>query len=166
MTKLILSSALILLTAIQSPKLTAQTADNFSGTWTIDTSKSTPGPGGQFMDADQILRITQNSGSITFKRTYPSSGNFVTTYKYLFDGKVKVDKRDIGTIKTSVAWSDDKKVLTVSTVTTAETKDGPADFLTTDTWRLSDDGRALLNKSVSESQQLGRDSVLTVYRKK
>ncbi len=116
------------------------------------------------MDADQILRISQNASSITFNRAYPSSGNFKTTYKFLFDGKVKVETRDVGKIKTSVAWSADKKVLAITTVTTADTKDGPADFVTTDTWRFSDNGKNLIKKALSESKPLGRDSVLTVYK--
>ncbi len=166
MTKSIVSLITFLFATGYCPKLTAQSFPNFSGTWIIDTAKSTPGPGGHFMDADQILHISQNRASITFSRTYPSSGNFKTTYKFLFDGKVKVETRDVGKIKTSVAWSADKNVLAITTVTTADTKDGPTDFVMTDSWRFSDDGKNLINKALSESKPLGRDSVLTVYKHK
>ena len=166
MTKSILPSALVFFAILISSGLSAQSVANFSGTWTIDTTKSDPGPGGYFMDKDQILKITQSAGSITFIRIYPSSGNFTTNYKYFFDGKVRTQKKDYGTDKISVKWSDDKKVLTITTITTAETKIGLDDFLGIEAWKLSDDPRTLINESSTQNKQTGKTAMVTVYKKK
>ena len=166
MTKSHFPSALLVFLIVISPELQAQSVTNFSGTWTVDTAKSQPGPGGQFMDADKILRITQNAASITFATTYPSSGNFVATYKYSLDGKVRTQKRDIGTEKISSQWSADNKVLTITTVTTTETKNGPDDSVGKESYRLSDDRRTLINESSLESKQLAKITIVTVYNKR
>jgi hypothetical protein len=165
MTKSILTFALLFTFTLLSPQLLAQAVANFSGTWTFDTTKSDAGPGGSFTDRDQILRITQNSASITFARTYPSS-KFTATNKFLFDGKVRVQKKDYGTDKISLQWSVDKKVLTITTITTAETKNGPDDFLVAESYKLSDNGRTLINESYSQSKQLGKTTIVMVYNKK
>lgn len=165
MIKSILTSALLFSITLISPKVCAQPAANFSGTWTLDTAKCDPGPGGYIMDPDQILRVTQNSASIIFARTYPSS-KFTSTDKFFFDGKVRIQKKDYGTDKISLQWSTDKKVLTITTITTADTKAGPDDFLLADSWKLSDDGRTLINESYSQNKQTGKRTFLMVYNKK
>jgi hypothetical protein len=167
MNKSILISTFIVSFALMSSASLAQPTANFSGTWAFDTTKSDRGPGGYFLQADQILRITQNSASITFAKTVPiSSGNFTSTDKYFFDGKTRTQKKDYGTDKISLQWSADKKVLTITTITTAETKNGPDDFLVAESWKLSDDGRTLMNESYSQSKQLGKTTIVTVYKKK
>ena len=160
----LISTVIVSFLLVYSASL-SQTAANFSGTWTLDTAKCDPGPGGYIMDKDQILRITQNKGSITFAKTYPSS-KFTSTTKHLFDGKEKVQKNDYRTDKTSLQWSTDNKVLTISTITTAQTKNGPDDFLVADSYKLSDDGRTLINEVYSQNKQLGKRTTVMVYNKK
>ena len=118
------------------------------------------------MDKDRIMKITQSAASITFATTYPSSGNFLVTHKFLFDGKEKTEKTDYNVTRTTVNWSADKKVLTIKTITTTDTKSGPEDFLVSDSWKLAEDARSLVNETFSESKQLGRATYVMTYRKK
>lgn len=165
MIKSILTFALLFSIVLISPEVLAQPVANFSGTWTLDTAKCDPGPGGYIMDPDQILHITQNSASITFARTYPSS-NFTATNKFFFDGKVRIQKKDYGTDKISLQWSADKNILTITTITTAKTKAGLDDFLIAESWKLSDGGRTLINESNSQNKQMGKRTYLMVYNRK
>ncbi len=166
MKPLVSSSTVLILLFLLVPQLRGQTVANFSGTWTLDTTKTSPGPGGVIMDADRVLRVTQNAKSITFATTYPGSGNFVSTYKYLFDGKVVTKKSDVGLEKTSVGWSADKSILTITKTLTAQTKDGPAEFVEKESYRLEDNGRTLMNEASSESKLTGKHTFVTAFKKK
>ena len=72
------------------------------------------------MGKDQVLKFTQNAGWKTIVRVYPSSGNFTTKDIFFFEGKTRTQKRDFAADKISVQWISDKKVLTITRVSTAE----------------------------------------------
>ncbi len=94
-----------------STLLFAQT--DFSGTWTLNTSKSQLG---ERSFAPKSLVITQKGNEMTVESLSEFQGQERTrTSKYTLDGKESVNPgfRD-SEIKSKAAWSADKKSLTIT----------------------------------------------------
>ena len=159
----ILQSFLLLAVLLSTPFLHAQTPTDFSGKWAFDKSQSDPGKGGSFLEGDEILQITQTANSITLDRTTkrPGSEDITGSDQYTLDGKESVKKDDFSTTKTMAKWSDDKQVLTITTIMTVKSDD----YRTDDSYSLTDQGKTLTIKSISKNPTGGRTTVV-VYSKK
>ena len=88
---------------------------DFSGTWKINTSKSKLG---EQSFAPQKVVITQSGNDMSVETTTDFMGQINTrTSKYKLDGSESSNEGMMGgsPIKSTAKWSDDKKVLTVTT---------------------------------------------------
>jgi hypothetical protein len=143
--------------------LNAQTPTNYSGKWTFDKSQSKPGEGGSFLMSEGILDITQDANSVTLISTTKQKGSddIIHTDKYTLDGKESIEKGDPFTTKKMAKWSDDKKILTITTIMTYNS----VDYRTDDTYSLTDNGKTLTVTSASKNPT-GERKIISVYLKK
>ena len=82
------------------------------------------------------------------------------------DGRVTADNRGTGPAKKFVEWSPDKKILTTRLIMT-DSIDGVAqDFLTANTYKLSDDGKTLIIEEFHKSKLNGEETIKNVYKKR
>ncbi len=148
MKKLFLFSALVLFTA----GLFAQA--NFAGNWAFNESKSDFG-GSQFRFAATALVVTQDAALLTVESTMPGRDGEVmkTTAKYTLDGAVSENPMFNSTRKTTVKWADDKKSFTMTHTMTFDMNGETRTSNSTETWKMSDDGKALL----VSTERAGRD---------
>jgi hypothetical protein len=148
---------------LSSSFLYAQTPANFSGKWAFDISKSDPGEGGSFLSSDIIHVITQNPASISIEETIIRQGsdNVISTETFNLNGKETIEKGDFGITKRIAKWSQDKKILTLTTIMTVDSKDYRGDA----SYKLSADGRTLTvqNEFVNPT---GKSTVIQVFNKK
>lgn len=148
----------------------AQTPTNFSGKWEFDKVNSDKEETGDAsFDGTIILEINQNSDIITFTNSFimPGQNPFVMPPdKYFMDGRVTQDNSGTDPAKKFVKWSTDRKSLNVNLIMTV-TIDGVAqDFITVDTYKLSDDGKTLVVENLRKSKLNGEKTVKKVYNKK
>ncbi len=92
----------------------AQGKANFSGTWTLNESKSTmPEGGGRFMGGSNFT-VTQDAGVLT--RASQGRNGEERVSKYNLDGKESVNTMGgRGESKSVATWSADGKSLTIKT---------------------------------------------------
>ena len=153
-----------------SPDLNAQTPTDFSGKWEFDKVLSDQTETGDAsFDGTIILEIKQNATTITFTNTFllPGREDFVMQPdSYFLDGKVTTDNSGSGPAKKSAKWSQDKKNLTTSLIMT-DSIDGVAmEFLTANTFKLSDGGKTLIIEELNKSGLNGAKTIKKVYKKK
>jgi Tol biopolymer transport system component len=109
-----LLSLTIVLVLIAPVMINAQTGKvNFSGTWAMNTEKSTlpQGGGGQRMGGN--ITVTQEANLLTQTRTGQDGTSRVS--KYTLDGKESVNTTGGGESKSTAKWSADGKTLTIVT---------------------------------------------------
>lgn len=160
---LILKSPLILSMLLFASILNAQTPTDFSGKWALDKSKSNPGEGGSFLEGEETLDIAQNANSITLNRTTKRTGSedITGSDKYTLDGKESIKKDEVFTTKTMAKWSDNKRILTITTIMTADS----VDYRTDDAYSLTDNGKTLVITCTSKNPT-GERKTIAVYLKK
>ena len=141
----------------------AQTPTNFSGKWAFDRSKSDPGKGSSFMYNDLIRNIIQNPASISIEEIVRSPGGEVVsdTQKFSLDGKETIEKTDMGTTKRIAKWSEDKKILTLTTIMLIDSSDYRGDS----SYKLSGDGLIMTIQSEFKNPN-GESTVIEVFNKK
>ncbi|MBE0673169.1 MAG: hypothetical protein IH591_00770 [Bacteroidales bacterium] len=151
--------------------------ENFSGKWAFNQSKSnlgTPpaGGGGQGqgmrggMGASEFS-ITQQGNTLTVERTRQGrDGNaVVTTDKFDLTGKVSENTAGNNTSKSTVTWSADKKVMTVTTTRTMNFQGESREMKTVENWKLTEGGKALSIESINSTPN-GEMKTTRVYDKK
>lgn len=117
----------------------ASTAQDLSGNWKLNTSKSKLNA--EFSMAPGEVIITHNGNNLTIEKHHEFQGQaFVVKDNLTLDGKECINEGFQGTKKKSTAiWSDDKKILTIKSsldmgdggmVTTTETLTLEAGILT------------------------------------
>lgn len=137
--------------------LTAQV--NFAGTWNLNAEKSQfgggpggGGPGGgagRMGGGPRIITQTGNNLSVeTSMRGFDGGEPIKMVTKYTLDGKPTENTRTspMGdmTSKSTATWSADKKSLTIVTTMSFDGNE----MRTTETWKLSADGKSLSIESV------------------
>ena len=160
---------LLLMLLISSISLKAQTPTNFSGKWQYEKAKSIVDKLEPDFDGVIILEITQNAASISFAEIYKRQGAAdwkTSADTYTLDGKEKVTKSDIGTSKKTAKWSSDKKVLTITNIDTQTLNGVLQDFIVTDTYSLSTDGKTLTIERYNKNPVTGETKAKKVYSKK
>lgn len=164
-----LNASLILMLLFSGLTLRAQTPTNFAGKWEFDKSESSPGLLESTYEGTVIRQISQNSSTITFAEIWkkPGEKDFRTANEvYKLDGKEKVEKHNVGTSRQSAKWSQDKRILTIRNLDTQSLKGVLQDFLTEDSYTLSDNGRTLTIERYSKNPVTGETRTKKVYKKK
>jgi hypothetical protein len=165
----ILYVPLIIMLLFPGINLKAQTPTNFSGKWEFDKAKSSPEVLESTYEGTVIRQVTQNSSAVTCWEIWkkPGEKDFRTsTEVYKLDGKEKVEKHEVGTSRQSAKWSQDKNVLTIRNLDTQKLKGVPQDFLTEDSYSLSNNGKTLTIEQHSKNPVTGEKTTRRVYNKK
>jgi hypothetical protein len=161
-------SAFALLFILYSSSLFAQTGNvNFSGTWTINESKSSPSEGG-FRMAATMMTITQDGNNLTVERTAKNQDgeDFKSTYKFTLDGKECVNTIfGNNTRKSIVTWAADKKSLDFAHIMSFERDGQTNEFKSSETWRFNDTDKTLSINTVFNGPN-GEIKATNVYDKK
>jgi hypothetical protein len=159
---------LIPILLLSSLSLKCQTPTDFSGRWEFDKAMSDKEERGDAsFDGKIILEIKQNTTTIIFTSTYirPGMEDYVMKPDtYFVDGRETTDNSGTGPARKFAKWSQDKKVLTTSLVMT-DSIDGVAqEFLTSYTYKLSDDRKSLVIEEFHKSKLNGEQKIKKVYK--
>jgi hypothetical protein len=149
--------------------ISAQKPASFTGKWEFDKSKSILNKTDITYDGTVIRQIKQTSILITFNDTYikPGVKDFKTADEsYNLDGKEKTEKSSLHITRSSAKWSIDKKVLTITNISTDNSKGIIKEYLLADSYKLSDDGLTLTIERYSKNPVTGETKSKLVYRKK
>lgn len=158
--KLIIKFLSISLLTIILSDLYGQTPTDFSGKWVFDISKSKAGANGSFGSSDITHIIMQNPSSITITEIIGKQDHSIIDI-FPLNGEATIETQGSRKIKKSAIWAIDKKILTLTTITTIEGNDYRLD----DTYKLGDNGQTLTVQSVSKDIN-GENTVIWVYNKK
>ncbi|MBX7056217.1 MAG: hypothetical protein K1X36_14795 [Pyrinomonadaceae bacterium] len=156
----------------------AQTAD-FSGTWTLDLSKSKLGD--RNMIAEQTLTVVQTAKDITVtpatKRTPPpdgmgggrpgggmGGGDVKSTYTLDGKGTDVTVESPMGPSKATLTGKLEGGKLTLSNARTFNTPNGEMTMTTKETWELSGDGKTLTIVTERNTPR-GTDTTTRVFAK-
>ena len=166
----IISASLISMFLLSSATLKAQTPINFSGKWTYDKAKSTPGTNNAEYNGTLARQITQTASTIAYRDIYTQNGtNDYTTSDDVFnlDGKEEIDKSDPNSILSkSVIWSQDRKSLTLSYKSTYIEEGVSKEFIINETYKLSDEGKTLTIEMKTKDAIRGEINTINIYHKK
>jgi hypothetical protein len=150
--------------------LNAQTPTGFAGKWEFDKARSDKGETGDAsFKGTIILGIYQDVAIMTFANTFIRPGmkdHIVRPDTFYIDGRIKNEKFGSVPIKKSVKWSADKKILTTSMIMTDVIDGVSQDFLTANTYQLSDEGKTLTVAELHKSKLNGEQTIKKVYIKK
>jgi hypothetical protein len=139
---------------------------DFSGSWTLNESRSTLGDGPGM--SPTFMTVNQQEGLISIDLVQPSfdGGDMNISEKYTLDGKESVNKGMMdSSVKTITTWSDDKKELTFAKTIVFDMNGETMEMKITDVWSMSDDGKTLTVKSAMTSP-MGEMNLVLVYDKK
>jgi hypothetical protein len=126
---------------------------NFSGTWSLNESKSTPVQGGFRFAATQMV-IKQDGNNLTVESTRKGQDgeDIKTTYKYTLDGKVSSNPSfNNNTRVTNVTWAADGKSLNFVHSTKFDNNGEVTEFKYTEIWKLTADN-ALSDETTMDFQ--------------
>jgi hypothetical protein len=149
--------------------IAAQTPSNFSGKWVFDKEKSSPGLLESGFDGTVTRQITQNSTTLSYADIYVRKGSDdwkTSEEPFNLDGKETIKKGSFSTIKKSAKWSEDKKSLTLTYIDTQVAKGVSEDFLTAESYKLTDGGLTLLIETYSKNPVKGESKTQKIYHKK
>ena len=150
--------------------------ENFAGKWAFNESKSTlaqaGGGGGQGMRGGMRMgasemNITQQGNNLTVERTRQGRDGapVVSTEKFDLAGKATENQMMNNTRKSTVTWSSDKKVMTISSTMTMNMQGQTGEMTSREIWKLTDGGKALAIETVNNTPNGEMKSTL-VYDKK
>jgi hypothetical protein len=145
--------------------LMAQT--NFAGNWGLNESRSNFGDS-QFRRAASAMVVTQDAKVLTVESTRQGRDGAETknTAKYNLDGSVSENPSRNSTRKSTVTWSADKTVMTISSTMTMDMNGESREIKSSDSWKLMDGGKILMIESLRKNQE-GMDVTTTAaYDKK
>jgi hypothetical protein len=172
---------------VMAVSASAQKAATFSGTWTLDVSKSKLGE--RNMIESQTLTVTQTDKDIKIatatKRAAPPEGApggggaggrlaggmgmgpAENTISYNLDGKEVAIEQETprGKVPTKMTGKVDGGKLSLTTSRTFQTPNGEMTQTTKETWSLSADGNTLTIDR-EQSSQRGSASTTSVYTRK
>ncbi len=150
--------------SLLSGSLCAQS--DFSGSWTLNESKSALGDGPRMSVTS--MTVSQQENVITVDLAQPSfdGGEMKRSEKYTLDGKESVNKGMMdSSVKTVTSWSEDKKELRFAKTIAFDMNGETMEMKLNDSWTLSDDGKTLTVKSSMKSD-MGEMNTTLVYDKK
>lgn len=154
--------------------VTMNAQENFSGKWVFNEAKSNlgqaqaqgQGRSGFRMGATEI-NVTQQGNNLTVARTRMGRDNQtnVTTEKFDLSGKATENQTGNNTRKSTVSWSADKKVMTITTTMTMSFQGESRDVTSKEVWKLTDGGKALSIENINNTPN-GETKTTLVYDKK
>jgi hypothetical protein len=166
----IIRTLLISFFIVSSLSLNAQTQTNFSGKWEFDKTNSDKDERGDAsFNGTIILEIKHNFDTITFTNTFflpGRDGRTLRPDKFLVNEQVTQDNSGSDPAKKFITWSQDRKVLTTNYIMTASIDGVSQDFLTTKTYKISEDGEILAVVEFNKSKLNGEKTVKKAYKKK
>jgi hypothetical protein len=137
--KLISASMFVLLIASSNASYSQSGKTNFSGTWALNESKSTPVEGG--FRALQMV-ITQDGNNLSYESTRKNRDgvDVKTTSKFTLDGK-ECENPGFGNNprKSVVTWSADGKTLNYAHSSKFERDGATQEFKYSESWNLNED---------------------------
>jgi hypothetical protein len=139
---------------------------NFSGNWALNESKSKFGDS-PFRRASTTLVVKQDGNTLSTDRTMAGpDGEMKMTTNYTLDGKVSENTgmMDMKS-KSTVAWSEDKTSITISTTMVFDMNGESREIKSTEIWKLSDAGKTLTIDSTMPAPD-GEMKTSAVYDKK
>lgn len=122
---------------------------NFSGTWTLNETKSKFGDS-QFRFGATLLVVTHEGNTLSDERTQPGfDGNEMkTSEKFTLDGNVCENTGFMDSKrKSTVSWTEDKKSITIATSTVFDMNGETREMKSSEIWKLGEDGKSLLIES-------------------
>ena len=142
---------------------------NFSGTWSLDKSKS-EGLQGRMANVDQTWAVTQDAKTFTIDKSFSGGEQPIPSQKstYNLDGSettMDMTGRMPGKAALKAKWQDDGKILELSSVLKTNVQGNDVTITTTEHWELADGGKTLKVHRVSESPQGTRETKLTFAKK-
>lgn len=182
MKRFVLSAAIIAALGLAVMAASAATAANFSGTWTLDKSKS-QGLDQRLTNAESVTCvITQDDKSISIEwkvtggqpQGGPGSGTGgggggmgrgpAGPQTYTLDGKEATAEAMGGTNTTKATWSTDGKTLELSSVRAGNFNGTDFKLTSTDKLSLSEDGKTLTIVRHRESARGAQDMTLVMTK--
>jgi hypothetical protein len=139
---------------------------NLTGTWAFNEGKSQLGESRFRMPASKIT-ITQDDNTLNMEKLAKGrDGEDVTMKeKYTLDGKVSENTGFMNSVKKStISWSADNKILTVSSTTVMERDGNTTEIKAVENYKISDDGKTLTIDATTTSPRGERKQTL-VYEK-
>lgn len=158
----------LLLMCVGAAAAVAQKTD-FSGTWTLDRSRSEGVPPGM----EQTMTVKQSGDRLEMemKVTGGPQGNEEIKDQFILDGK-EVDYKptvmkgvEVNRAKRTSKWSADGKGFDLSEDTIVDGPDGMVNFKITRHWQLSEDGKTLTVDMTVEGPRGARKSKRVYARK-
>jgi hypothetical protein len=143
---------------------TVRENSNFSGDWTLNTTKSDLGEMAGRVPTK--LKVTQAADAITSERTSSFNGEErKTTEKITLDGK-ESENTVFGNSKkkSTVMWGDNGQALNFTSMILFERDGQTLEIKGTENWKLSDAGKTLTIESTSVSTR-GSFKAKAVYEK-
>jgi hypothetical protein len=139
---------------------------NFSGNWALNESKSKFGDS-PFRMAPSAMVIKHDGNILSTEGTMAGpDGEMKMTNNYTLDGKVSENTgmMDMKS-KSTVAWSEDKTSITISTTMVFDMNGETREMKSTENWKLSDAGKTLTIESTRPRPD-GDMKTTAVYDKK
>ncbi len=162
-------ASLILLFLLFSTTLMSQSQINFSGAWTYNKAKSTPGTYISEYPGTITREITQTPSTFTYHDIYTQDGtnSFKKSDTVLnLDGKEEIDKSDPDvTLTKSLKWLKPIKSFIITFKTIYIDEGVSKEILINSTYTLSDDGKTLTIDEYHKAE-LGETKTIDVYHKK
>jgi hypothetical protein len=157
----------VALLVFASGLIAAAAKANFSGTWTLDKTKSEGLPP---TIKDQVLTVTQTGDKLNIEsKLTTEQGDQVNNDVYTLDGKPADFSSKMGggegKGKRIANWSADGNGIEVKEEVTFDTPNGPATVNITRQWTLSADGKTLTIE-MNISSAMGTQQIKRVLVKK
>src|SRR6266542_5886760 len=134
---------LVVLIAVLTSNVKAQTPANFTGNWELDKTKSKLTEAEASYPGTRILHISQTLSVLIMNSTYiqPGNADFNTSNDTLnLEGKVKIEKVSDQTGTITISWSQDKKILTYKNSSKSKSSESVVMMVS---YKLSDDKQTL-----------------------
>jgi hypothetical protein len=139
---------------------------NFSGNWALNESKSKLGDG-PFKMAASTLNVNQDKNNLSIEKAMsgPDGQEMKMTAKYTMDGKECKNQgmMDMQT-ESTVTWSDNKKSVTIASITILTMNGDNIEMKATEIWKL--DGDKTLKIDATNDTPNGEIKTSLVYDKK
>jgi hypothetical protein len=141
---------------------------DFSGSWTLDKSKSDFGPfrDSPVVKADVALVIAHGDPALKMTRTMKREGRELTQeLNYYTDGRGETNPSTLGRVglRSETRW-DGRKIVARSTLKRKTPDGGALEIESTEKWELSGDGQTLTQTSVINAPS-GAQTLKQVYRR-
>jgi hypothetical protein len=142
---------------------------NFSGTWSLDKSKS-EGLQGRMANVDQTWVVTQDAKTFTIEKSFSGGEQPIPSQKsaYNLDGSetsMDMTGRMPGKAALKAKWQGDGTILELNSVLKTNVQGNDVTITTTEHWELADGGKTLKVHRVSESPRGTQESKLTFAKK-